>query len=126
MKEIKEQEKEQRRNHILDTAEKLFFSKGYDNVSMDEIANELEINKATLYIYFKNKESLFLAIVLRGVKIMHTMISKEVRDDRTGIETLSAIATAYLTFVNNYRDYNKASFTLCQEDSLSENVNDNE
>ena len=63
---LREQEKEQRRNYILDAAEKMFFSRGYDNVSMDDIAGEIGLNKATLYIYFKNKESLFFAVVLRG------------------------------------------------------------
>jgi len=45
-------EKEQRKKEILDKAERLFFSRGYDDVSMDEIANEVELNKATLYLYF--------------------------------------------------------------------------
>ena len=47
----KEREKEQRRNDILDVAEKLFFSKGYDNVSMSGIAKKVGLGKATLYIY---------------------------------------------------------------------------
>jgi len=39
--ERKEREKEQRRNDITNAAEKLFFSRGYDSVSMDEIATPL-------------------------------------------------------------------------------------
>jgi AcrR family transcriptional regulator len=75
IKEIKEQEKERRRSYILDTAEKLFFSKGYDNVSMDDIANEVELSKATLYLYFKDKESLYFGVVNRGIKILRAMIA---------------------------------------------------
>ena len=36
--ERKEREKEQRRNNIIDAAESVFFSKGIENATMDEIA----------------------------------------------------------------------------------------
>lgn len=107
IKEIKEQEKEQRRNYILDAAEKLFFSRGYDNVSMDDIANEVELNKATLYLYFKNKESLFFTVVLRGIKILNAMIEEETKNCRTGIEILDTIGKVYFEFVAKYPDYNQ-------------------
>jgi TetR/AcrR family transcriptional regulator len=107
IKEIKEQEKEQRRNYILDAAEKLFFSRGYDNVSMDDIANEVELNKATLYLYFKNKESLFFTVVLRGIKILNAMIEEETKNCRTGIEILDTVGKMYFEFVTKYPDYNQ-------------------
>lgn len=55
----RQREKEQRRKDIIAAAEKLFFKKGYDNVSMNDIAKEVELSKATLYLYFDNKEALF-------------------------------------------------------------------
>lgn len=88
---LKEQEKEQRRSYILDAAEKLFFPMGYDNVSMDDIANEIGLNKATIYLYFKNKESLFFAVVLRGARILNAMIKDNIKKCITGIEILDAI-----------------------------------
>jgi TetR/AcrR family transcriptional regulator len=66
----RQREKEQRKTEILDAAERLFFSRSYENVSMDEIAHEVELNKATLYLYFKNKETIFATIVLRGIQIL--------------------------------------------------------
>ncbi len=107
IKEIKEQEKEQRRNYIVDAAEKLFFSRGYDNVSMDDIANAAEFNKATLYLYFKNKESLFFNVVLRGIKILNAMIEEEIKNCKTGIEILDTIGKVYFEFVAKYPDYNQ-------------------
>ena len=64
----RQREKDQRHESILNAAEKLFFSRGYDNVSMDEIANEAELSKPALYYYFKDKESLFSAVVNRESK----------------------------------------------------------
>lgn len=101
-------EKEQRRSDIINAAEKLFFSRGYDDVSMDDIADEVELNKATLYLYFKNKESLFFAIVLRGAAILNSMVYDGIKNCNTGIEILDAIAIAYFEFVKKYPDYNRA------------------
>jgi AcrR family transcriptional regulator len=105
---LQKQEKEQRRNYILDAAEKLFFSKGYDNVSMDGIASEIGLNKATLYLYFKNKESLFFAVVLRGALILNAMIKERIKKCKTGMEILDAIGIAYFEFVGKYPDYSRA------------------
>ena len=69
----KEREKEQRRNDIVDAAEKLFFEMDYGGVSMDEIARKIGLGKGTLYLYFKNKESLFYAVALRGMHILNEM-----------------------------------------------------
>ncbi|HNS25752.1 MAG TPA: helix-turn-helix domain-containing protein, partial [Methanobacteriaceae archaeon] len=67
----REREKQKRRQDIINAAEKIFFAKGYDSVTMDEIAREAEINKALIYYYFKNKEALFFAVNLYGVRILH-------------------------------------------------------
>lgn len=61
-----ERKREQRRNDILKAAEKLFFSRGYDEVSMDSIAREIDLGRSTLYIYFENKEELFLPLFCAG------------------------------------------------------------
>lgn len=107
IKEIKEQEKEQRRNYILDAAEKLFFTRSYDDVSMDDIAKEVELNKATLYLYFKNKESLFFSIVLRGIRILNAMIEDGIKSCKTGVQILDTIGNVYFEFINRYPDYNQ-------------------
>jgi TetR/AcrR family transcriptional regulator len=105
---LKEQEREQRRNIILDAAERQFFARGYDNIAMDDIASEIGLNKATLYIYFRNKESLFFALVLRGAKILNSMIKDRIKKYRTGMEVLDAIGMSYLDFVDKYPDYSRA------------------
>jgi TetR/AcrR family transcriptional regulator len=107
IKELKEREKEQRREYIIDAAEKLFFSKGYDNVSMNDIADAVEMNKATLYLYFENKDALYFAIVLRGVRIMNEMFRREIAQATTGVDRIRATGAAYLEFNRQHPDYNK-------------------
>jgi TetR/AcrR family transcriptional regulator len=60
--ERRKREIEQRRVAVINAANRLFYIKGYENVSMDEIASEAELSKTTLYTYFKDKESLFFVI----------------------------------------------------------------
>ncbi|MBI5459487.1 TetR/AcrR family transcriptional regulator [Methanobacterium sp.] len=97
-------EKEQRKQSIIDAAEKLFFIKGYDNVSMNDIAKEVELNRATLYIYFKNKEALCFAVILRGVKILNEMVKNNVKS-AADTQKINAMGKSYYTFFSLYPQY---------------------
>ncbi len=105
IKDRREREKEQRRNDIFTAAEKLFLSRGYDDVSMNDIAQEVELSKATLYLYFDNKDELFFAIVLRGTRILNSMIREDVKKAKSGIDKVSAFRMAYHNFNRDYSDY---------------------
>ena len=63
-------EAEIRKNEILDTAEKLFISKGYEKTSTTDILNEIGIARGTLYYHFKSKEDILIAMVDRQVAQM--------------------------------------------------------
>ena len=101
----KEREREQRQNDIIDAARKLFADKDFDEVSMNEIAGEVGLGKSTLYLYFKNKESLYFAVVLRGTRIWAEMVKKEVEKGNTGLEKLILYGNANRRFSNEYPDY---------------------
>ena len=101
----KQREREQRRKGLIDAAEKLFFEKGYDNVTMDEIADEAEVNKALLYYYFKNKEALFFAVDLRGVRILHEMYVKCSNLDVDGYTKIKSMIQSLFEFSKDYPDY---------------------
>ena len=53
--ERRKREIEQRREAVINAANKLFYLKGYESVTMEEIAFEAEIGKTTLYKYFEDK-----------------------------------------------------------------------
>lgn len=50
---------EKKHRQILEGARRLFFSKGYESTSTDEIAREAGVSKGTLYVHFPTKEKLF-------------------------------------------------------------------
>lgn len=103
--ERREREKEQRKNDIIDAAERVFFKKGHEIATMDDVANEAELSKGTLYLYFKNKEDLYLAIHLRGNKILHSLFEKAVKNEKSGIEKTRSIGMAYVDYFEKYPDY---------------------
>jgi AcrR family transcriptional regulator len=65
LRELKAREREVRRDLIIDAARKVFGAKTYDNVSMQEIANEAGIAKSSIYTYFQNQEDLFVEAAYR-------------------------------------------------------------
>ena len=56
---------ELRKNQILDGAEKLIARNGYYQTHVEDILREVKLGKGTFYLYFKNKEDLFISILER-------------------------------------------------------------
>lgn len=66
-------EAEERKNEILDVAERLFGTKGFDGTSTSDILNEIGIARGTLYYHFKSKEEILDAMISR---MMSRLIEK--------------------------------------------------
>ena len=56
---------DERKNEILDAAERLFGTKGFDSTSTNDILNEIGIARGTLYYHFKSKEEILDSIIER-------------------------------------------------------------
>jgi AcrR family transcriptional regulator len=115
--ERREREKEHRRNEIVDAAEKVFFSKGMPNATMEEVADQAELSKGTIYIYFKNKEDLYLAIILRGLAILEEKFQEAVASCEDGFGKTEAIGRAFFSFCNTHPNHFQA---MLHFESLSE------
>lgn len=128
-KNLKKQEKEQRREYIIDAAEKLFLDKGYDNVPMNDIAREIGVNRATLYLYFKNKDSLYFAVLLRGLYLMKDAFQKSIKEDQKGLERLIELCKAFFSYYNKHPEYYRElcymrtrSFDISQIENANEQM----
>lgn len=56
---------DERKVQIINAAEGVFTRKGFDEARMDDIAEETGLSKGTLYLYFKSKDDLIIAILDR-------------------------------------------------------------
>lgn len=67
---------DERRNEILDVAERLFYAKGYERCTVNDILNETAIAKGTFYHYFKSKEDVMDAILSRYIDMMASNVEE--------------------------------------------------
>ena len=120
--ERREREKEQRRSDIVDAAEEVIFSRGIAQATMDDVAERAELSKGTLYLYFKSKEDLYLAIVLRGIAMLQRMLVEASDSKAKGVEKIEAIGRAYFDFCKTHPDYFNAMlyFESCGADACEE------
>ena len=61
---------------ILASAAPLFEEKGYHGTSMSDLAEACDLTKAALYHHFRDKESLFLALLERGLLCLETELAE--------------------------------------------------
>jgi len=103
-------QKERRRQDILDSARDLFSAtSNYDALLMKHIAENIKLTKGTLYLYFKTKEEVFLALYTEEFNLRFDSIDSKVEQELTngqignGIDSFLAIMTesvlTYQTFL---------------------------
>lgn len=63
------------RQAMASAAQQLFMQKGIEATSMDEIAKLAGYSKATLYVYFANKEAIVGVLVLESMQMLHDYLS---------------------------------------------------
>lgn len=122
--ERKEREKELRRQAIIDAAEKVFFARGYDNSTMEDIAGMAELSKGTLYLYFQSKDELHFEIMDRGNGLMLEYMEKSVDPEKSGLENLRRLGEAFVTFSNDCPDYFNAMILFNSRDVEQQKLNE--
>lgn len=106
VKERQEREKLETRGKILDAARELFIEKGFDGVSMRQIANKIEYTPTTIYGHFQDKEELFLEICHQDFAKLAASFVKAARI-ADPVERMRRIGHIYIEFglenPNHYR-----------------------
>jgi len=69
-----DKDKIDKKDHILDVAERIFSDLGYDGASTRMISGEAGVNMAMLNYYFGSKEGLFLAVFERKISSFQTLL----------------------------------------------------
>jgi AcrR family transcriptional regulator len=80
---------------ILEKAAKLFTSKGYNSVSMNEICQLAEISKGSLYHHFQSKEDLFLQVIEEDARQWQEKWEGDMRTEQSNKERLYRLAEQY-------------------------------
>lgn len=93
------------RQNIADTAQELFMQKGIEGTSMSEIAKKAGYSKATLYVYFKNKEELVGFLVLESMEKLYTHILDALKTTSHTKERYDNICQALVIYQQEYPFY---------------------
>jgi AcrR family transcriptional regulator len=102
MNETMEKDKTDKKDHILDVAEKVFAELGYDGASTRLISGEANVNMAMLNYYFGSKEGVFLAIFERRISSFQSVLLSIGNDDSTNSwEKLDKYIESYVDRVVN-------------------------
>ncbi|MBL8200857.1 MAG: TetR/AcrR family transcriptional regulator [Chromatiales bacterium] len=92
------EEKERRRNDILDAAERVASATGLESLTMDQVAREARLSRGLLYVYFQDRDDLVAGICERALIGLHGRFAALADDTRTGLERVVAMGRAYVDF----------------------------
>jgi AcrR family transcriptional regulator len=105
LKARREREKQERYEEILNAAEQVFFSRSYEQTSMDEIARAAGLSRALLYVYFKDKSAIMRGVMLRAAQCLQFRFADALAKGASGVEQIDNIGHAYHAFSLEEPDY---------------------
>ena len=88
-----QQRSEETRTKIMDSAIKLFSTRGFNAASVDDICEEAGISKGAFYHHFESKQALFLALLDGWLQVIDNAI--EASKDKTAPETFTQMTEAF-------------------------------
>lgn len=93
------------RENIAMAAESLFMRGGIEATTMNDIAKKAGYSKATLYVYFADKEEIISFLVLKSMKTLYSHISEAVDGQSTAKEKYCKICRALAHYQEQYPLY---------------------
>jgi len=112
-----EKEKVDKKDHILDVAERVFSELGFDGSSTRLISGEAGVNMAMLNYYFGSKEGLFLAIFDRKITSFQNILQNIGNDETiSSLEKMESYIDIYSDRIVNNNCFQKL---LYQEMSIN-------
>ncbi|MDH3604453.1 MAG: TetR/AcrR family transcriptional regulator, partial [Candidatus Tectomicrobia bacterium] len=90
---------------IAQAAKEVFAESGYGRATLDEIAQRAGMAKATIYIYYKNKDDLFLQVVEELVNQAIAETAQEAETSKPPLEKLCRIVRGKLAFYEREREF---------------------
>src|ERR1700743_735604 len=123
-----DKDKIDKKDHILDVAEKIFSELGFDGASTRAISGEAGVNMAMLNYYFGSKEGLFIAVFDRKISNFQNILQNIGNDETsTSWQKVERYVELYAERVVNNNCFKKLLYHemgINRRSSLSENLRD--
>jgi AcrR family transcriptional regulator len=101
----KDRERAEREELILDHAQRSLLKDGFQNLNLDDLAKAVEYSKGTLYLHFKTKEDIALAVATRAISERAELFERAAEFKGSSRERMRAIGFACCHFAHVYPDY---------------------
>lgn len=98
---------------VLETAHSLFEQRGFDGVSMRDIASEAKVNKGLLHYYFKSKHAIFIGVFKIVSKLVYINLAEILK--RTDIDFDSKIELMVDSYFNMLTKHPKMPLFVLSE-----------
>ena len=109
--------RQNKKQQIMLAAEKLFTSRRYHEIKLDDIAREAKVGKGTIYLYFENKDDLFSQTATSGFEQMCQLLAQSVSPKAPFIEELLTACRQISKFFEKrhqlFRMMNEEDIRLC-------------
>ncbi|PKL74148.1 MAG: hypothetical protein CVV27_21990 [Candidatus Melainabacteria bacterium HGW-Melainabacteria-1] len=96
-------EKKMRREAILSSARTVLIAKGFSSTTMQDVADAAGLSVGTLYLYFRDKESIFVELYTEGMRELEERITGACGGIHSPEEKIEMMAMAYFRFHNEQR-----------------------
>jgi len=87
------------RNEVIITAQRLFQKYGYSKTTMEDIAKAMDRGKSTIYYYFKSKDEIFEAVIIKEADDVVYAILEAIKQKTTAEDKLKAYLTTFLEVI---------------------------
>lgn len=91
------------KDRILDAAMSIFSNKGYYDTRLDEIAEESQSSKGSIYFHFPNKEKLFISLVDQFADVIERNVTEAIEQHPKGMVRVQVAIEAVLDTFGKYR-----------------------
>lgn len=114
---VNKEEYEARRNEILDAAQRFIYTEGYDQMTIQEIVDDLQISKGAFYHYFDSKQALLEALIERLLTQAEQIILPIVQDENLpALEKIQRIFSTISRWKASQKEYLLALLSVWYSD----------
>ena len=109
---------------ILQAAVEVIAEKGLHDTTIDEIAQRAGVAKGTVYLYFKNKDSLLASLMQVGLETFESAVKRRVATHSEPVEQLKALIEEHVTQMHNHLKFGKIIWSQTSHTTLPTELRD--
>jgi len=96
---------------ILEAARSVFATKGFNDATVDDIANAAGVAKGTVYLYYRSKRDIYFSALKFGIQQMYAALDEQLKAESTTEGKLRALIAVKLAYFDENRDFFKIYYS---------------